>query len=298
MDVVSCTIESPASTGAWPYDPVWDDPSWEASIDGSVAGACCLNDDAATIKFTLNKDAAGYTVRLYRDTIGTSNQLLLQESGSSADKGMNSVSWTIHSEVADGYFAKAKAWGACGETDDGDEKKSSNVNVRRKSFFTCDTESITVGEMLEVWEMTDEVYGAFVAAGFAITVDVGLNYLLPGSGAYVKTVIIAADATAAGAAVLSGLTEAPAWMDENNATFEFPPWNLREWHWSASEYGYVGAVSLLSIYSSVTYDDVTPSQGDEPLEYSFINGWSWEAYSSPEEYESEFGLIPPEITIE
>jgi hypothetical protein len=95
--------------------------------------------------------------------------------------------------------------------------------------------------------------------------------------------------------LLYSLVAAPAWMDEHNATFDYPAWDLRFWTWSDSEAGYVGSMSHCYITASETYDDETPSPGDVPMVQSFHNVWSDEGYSDAGEYTSEFGLLPPEL---
>ena len=72
----------------------------------------------------------------------------------------------------------------------------------------------------------------------------GATYLLPLSYA---VLIAAGDLTFITADNFLGWTKAPAWMDTGNGTYQFPPWYLREWCWSESDYGYKSTGILFAV---------------------------------------------------
>jgi len=103
---------SPSADGSWPYDPVWHDTDWAATVDGSLAVACANDTDQASIEYELSKIASIVHIEIYKDVFGPSNPLMQTTIGTTS-RGANTVAgcWDIDDEDIDDYFATVTAQG-------------------------------------------------------------------------------------------------------------------------------------------------------------------------------------------
>ena len=133
---VSVRLNSPAEGGGWPYDPVWDDPEWKATVDGSQAKKCAEDTDGALVIYTLSRDAKKVEGVVYMTSPWPDAEVDSFE-GLTCE-GVHTNFWEIGpTREVDEYYVKVLAEEK--ETDKIRRAKSNEGCVRRACYYFSDS---------------------------------------------------------------------------------------------------------------------------------------------------------------
>ena len=317
IEVSNVSLLSPAADGSWPYDPVWHDTDWAATVDGSLAVACANDTDQASVEYELSKIASIVHIEIYKDIFGPSNPLLQSTSGTTA-KGTNTVAgcWDIDSEDIDDYFATVKAQGI--NASDAHSENSPNVDIRRRDIYTADSVSPMASSSVDnVWQYTATVHSLLVGAGYTTTFSIGSWYTCAYLGASsVWAAIISGNAGLIFAAIMPGTT-APPWMAAENWVYHFGPWEITQYWWDSStatyQFGFYPGIGVWTQWNisavEIYHNSITvcpPPAGAAPLLTRFHNHFTDAGFSEAEMIktpwdagmldENAYGLLSPDFS--
>ena len=133
---VSVEFKSPAKGGGWPYDPVWDDPEWAPTVNGSLAKQCAEDTDNALVIYTLSRDAKTLKGVVYKTSSWPDEEV--DSFVGVACEGVHTNFWEIGpTRQVDEYYAKVFAEEK--ETDEIRRAKSNEGGVRRECYYFSDS---------------------------------------------------------------------------------------------------------------------------------------------------------------
>lgn len=133
---VSVQLNSPAEGGGWPYDPVWDDPEWAPTVNGSLAKQCAEDTDNALVIYTLSRDAKTLKGVVYKTSSWPDEEV--DSFVGVACEGVHTNFWEIGpTRQVDEYYAKVFAEEK--ETDEIRRAKSNEGGVRRECYYFSDS---------------------------------------------------------------------------------------------------------------------------------------------------------------
>lgn len=129
---VSVELKSPAKGGGWPYDPIWDDPEWALTVDGSLAKQCAEDTDEALVITTLSRDAQQVDGGIYEWGLIWDDKIISFQVDPS--EGVHTNYWGMAPNLkASEYLAKVVAVEK--ETGDNRPAKSNTGEVERKPYY-------------------------------------------------------------------------------------------------------------------------------------------------------------------
>jgi len=144
IQVTDVSIDSPATSDAWPYDPVWDDIELHfPTHKGWSAQQCADDSDAAFVHYTLNTaEATQVDISIFR-SVPLATDVLVEELGDSTSPnptmlGANWAKWWINDETLGNYYARVRAETARAPGNDVSVVDSAKVEILRKHYYTKD----------------------------------------------------------------------------------------------------------------------------------------------------------------
>ena len=141
---VSVKLESPAEGGGWPYDPVWDDPYWEPTVDGSSAEKCAGNTDVALIIYNLSRDARKVDGCVYQDRIWPFTDIKIYPFQGVPTGGEHTNGWPMAASLdPDSYYAKIVAKEI--ESENERDAESNSGYLKRDTFFVSNASDGMIG---------------------------------------------------------------------------------------------------------------------------------------------------------
>ena len=121
--------------GAWPYDPVWDDDDWEATVNGTQAVRCSNDGDTAIVTYSLSRDVKGVEGEIYKKGgYFSADEAVFSLADMSTAEGVHTNEWLMPIRQAVGdYYAKIAA--TDNETGMERSAKSEDGRVRRMEYY-------------------------------------------------------------------------------------------------------------------------------------------------------------------
>ena len=166
LEILSVQLDSPADGGAWPYDPVWDDPEWRPTVDGSLAEQCAEDADVATVKYALNRDAKKVIVSIYEVELGSDTKIYEDATAPTSENGECNWEMSAQREVGN-YYASIKADEK--EIDRRPTEKESNLGyLQRGTFFVSTASDGMVGTPYVITKGEFNSLNQLLAAGSTI----------------------------------------------------------------------------------------------------------------------------------
>ena len=225
IDVYDVVLYSPNPEKGWPYDPVYDDPIWEMTVQGSLSVAAANNQDKAPVGYSLNKTAVNVEIVAYKDKwYGKTTEGAGSFVGTpTTNKGRNKVeAWIIKDQdVDDGYFVEVTAYGDRG---DKDTDKSQTVGIKREKYYTS-TATELPGEVPV--GLVAEVAGGSGTGLKIIETGIALVGVLPGAGI---------PAAVAGIALTWCPPPTAPWKDDHFAIVMNGEWEMKMFLWEKDKY--------------------------------------------------------------
>ena len=133
---VAVKLDSPAEGGGWPYDPVWDDPEWAPTVNGSLAEKCAADTDNALVIYTLSRDASKVDGVICKRSIPLLPGSKVDSFVGLTSEGVHTNSWDIGPTRDTGaYYAEVVAIEK--ETGEPRDAKSDDGEVVRHSYCTA-----------------------------------------------------------------------------------------------------------------------------------------------------------------
>ena len=129
---VSVRLDSPAEGGGWPYDPVWDDPEWKATVDGSLAKKCAEDVDVALVITSLSRDAAQVEGGVYEWGLVWDEEIISFQVDTS--EGIHTNSWAM-ADVLETSEYLSKVVAVEKETGNPRKAKSNTGEIVRKPYY-------------------------------------------------------------------------------------------------------------------------------------------------------------------
>ena len=189
LEITDLKFLSPAKDGGWPYDPIWDDPSWSASVDGHLSVMCSKNDDVATVRYALSRDAKSIEVKICENGLfGDVIALLSGGRQAGANEAKWIIPWNIPTET---YVARVEAVDI--ERGDLIKRCSNEGNINRGDYYISEAEDVEILTDMYTITLSDvtferalsKVTGIVVISGTAVVVAGGC---FVGSGDYSRGV--------------------------------------------------------------------------------------------------------------
>lgn len=132
---VSVAWYSPATGGAWPYDPVWNDPMYAKSVRGDIAQICAENTDCSRVEYSLSRDACNVRLDVLRK--GFFSDDVVGEGLPASSEGVHNFEWDMPNDLDVGdYYVKL----SCTELETGKPHpaKSDEGGLDRKCYYCSD----------------------------------------------------------------------------------------------------------------------------------------------------------------
>ena len=168
---VSVRLDSPAEGGGWPYDPVWDDPDWRLTVDGSKAEQSAGDVDMATVIYTLSRDAKLVITDIYKSCLFPfSDEEVAWIPHCSPTEGVHTNVWGMVPSLDEGkYYAKVTATEA--ETWEPRSADSNKGEVIRKDYYVSSaSDNMVMKEYIITDDETEALKYALGESGMAISV--------------------------------------------------------------------------------------------------------------------------------
>ena len=226
LEITDVQFLSPSkeNNGAWPYDPVWDDDDWKATIDGILAKECAEDVDDATVKYTLSRDAQMVDIEFWiSDPYEDNNVRILSDSPSSG--GIHEELWAMPNNLNPAnYYARVVAIEA--ETDKERTAKSNKGELKRECYYRSTATNGMVGLLYSVTEEEHEALVIAVAASGGALAFAGVVSVPE----IVKWLLMAA-----GLAQSIGPDGLPSWYSPNTEIY-YVEWTVYRLQWMDGEY--------------------------------------------------------------
>ncbi len=168
---VSVRLDSPAEGGGWPYDPVWDDPDWRLTVDGSKAEQSAGDVDMATVIYTLSRDAKLVITDIYQSGLFPFlDDEVAWVPHCSPTEGVHTNVWGMVPNLDEGkYYAKVTATEA--ETWEPRSADSNKGEVIRKDYYVSSaSDNMVMKEYIITDAETEALKYALGQSGMAISV--------------------------------------------------------------------------------------------------------------------------------
>ena len=166
---VSVQLNSPAEGGGWPYDPVWNDPEWKPTVDGSLAKQCAADTDDALVIYTLSRDAKLVITDIYQSGLFPFlDDEVAWVPHCSAAEGVHTNVWGMLPSLGEEkYYAKVTATEA--ETWEPRPAKSNKGEVVRECYYeSTASDDMVVGEYVITDEQVESLQTSLTASGFIL----------------------------------------------------------------------------------------------------------------------------------
>ena len=230
---VSVQLNSPAEGGGWPYDPVWDDPEWALTVDGSLAKQCAEDTDEALVITTLSRDAQQVDGGIYEWGLIWDDKIISFQVDPS--EGVHTNYWGMAPNLkASEYLAKVVAVEK--ETGDNRPAKSNTGEVERKPYYYSGAREVM--ELTKPHVVTRAEYDAAVSAlNRGVTVLSALSVaplsLIPGS-VWVN-IALGIGGGFGFSELYSNAMALPHWF-QNGSRIYWTSWVVTRYDWDGSNY--------------------------------------------------------------
>ena len=241
---VSVRLNSPAEGGGWPYDPVWNDPEWALTVDGSLAEYSADDTDDALVIYSLSRNAKLVITDIYKSNPPPfSDDEVAWVPHCSATEGVHTNVWGMLPSLDEGkYYAKvtateAEAW----------EPRSADSNkgeVVRDDYYTAsDVSSVMTSQYIGPvqWEEhlldngTRKVTVTIMALGPAVVAS--KIALMLGAGASFSACVATGVERIADwvISITTELASVPQWLQPGVCIFGCG-WDVVHWEWDDDKY--------------------------------------------------------------
>lgn len=238
---VSVQLNSPAEGGGWPYDPVWDDPEWAPTVDGSLAEYCAGDTDDALVIYTLSRDASKVDGVVYKYVPLWVDEEIEKLSGMDCSEGVHTNAWEIGAtRKTDEYYAKVVAIEKETEKPPRDAE-SNHGEVVRGDYYTTGaheieflkyTNSVTVVE--ERFDHVKRIVSVTILVGGGAALLAKVTAALGMSGAVITAISALETGGSIVIAVWTKITDVPDWLKEGVKVYHWN-WTAKHWRWSDSD---------------------------------------------------------------
>ena len=230
---VSVQLNSPAEGGGWPYDPVWDDPEWALTVDGSLAKQCAEDTDEALVITTLSRDAQQVDGGIYEWGLIWDDKIISFQVDPS--EGVHTNYWGMAPNLkASEYLAKVVAVEK--ETGDNRPAKSNTGEVERKPYYYSGAREVM--ELTKPHVVTRAEYDAAVSElNRGVTVLSALSgaplALIPGP--VLVNIALGIGGGFGFSELYSNAMALPHWF-QNGSRIYWTSWVVTRYDWDGSNY--------------------------------------------------------------
>lgn len=244
---ISVKFESPAKDGSWPYDPVWDNPDYKPTVDGSVAEDCATNNPGvAMVTYTLSRDAMKIKGQIHKNCGWyTSDDIVDSLKDMLPSEGVHISRWSLPKNLDVGkYYAKVTA--IEGETGEERSAKSNEGTVVREDYYTSGAQDLEICKKIgdvSYWDEKVDTFSRKVTVDLAIA---GGIFIVAKASAVLGLSATAAKVVGATTGVLGKATDyvfsvftnagnTPQWLKDGVDIYE-GCWEVSHWRWNKDGY--------------------------------------------------------------
>ena len=225
LEITDLKFLSPAKDGGWPYDPIWDDPSWSASVDGHLSVMCSKNDDVATVRYALSRDAKSIEVKICENGLfGDVIALLSGGRQAGANEAKWIIPWNIPTET---YVARVEAVDI--ERGDLIKRCSNEGNINRGDYYISEAEDVEILTDMYTITLSDVTFERALSKVTGIVVISGTAVVVAGGAVVLSEAEITAAALAAARGGVAATVAAVGtdWLLTLTGALDIPPWVVK-----------------------------------------------------------------------
>ena len=244
LKISDVRLLSPAVDGKWPYDPIWDNPDYESTVDGSVSKWCAEYPGEAKVKYALNRAAGKIEGRIYKNCgmFSRDTEIELLNDMSSVN-GAHVSKWSLTEGLDTGaYYVEVTA--TEGETGKEISVKSNKGEVVRGDYCTSDAHEVE--EAALAMTITNEIVdkeGLRQTLIVTFVASVPLAFIPGAPEITAGTVLKSVGTSLAVSGVTYPFTKLPNWFVPE-AIAKKCEWHVEHWVWKGAKYEVMKNISI------------------------------------------------------
>ena len=244
LKISDVRLLSPAVDGKWPYDPIWDNPDYESTVDGSVSKWCAEYPGEAKVKYALNRAAGKIEGRIYKNCgmFSRDTEIELLNDMSSVN-GAHVSKWSLTEGLDTGaYYVEVTA--TEGETGKEISVKSNKGEVVRGDYCTSDAHEVE--EAALAMTITNEIVdkeGLRQTLIVTFVASVPLAFIPGAPEITAGTVLKSVGTSLAVLGVTYPFTKLPNWFVPE-AIAKKCEWHVEHWVWKGAKYEVMKNISI------------------------------------------------------
>ena len=247
-------------SGKWPYDPVWDNPDYAKTLDGSQAKWCADNPGTAKVIYSLSRDAEDVDIGFYRSEAFSDS--LIMVSGGVDSEGVHTNLLRLAEYLDEGtYYVKVEA----GDVERGEKCDASDEGALiRDDYYTAqnvrspmncvEVGKVTVGESMYDKALRKLTVGLIVSGSAVVVAKAAAVFGLSAA--------VSSSAGAVAGTVMdwvldlfTDIGDIPRWLESGVAICDCS-WIASHWVWDKDLLTYVLATTHCVVGPGPVYSHV------------------------------------------